>query len=337
MQRTPKAADAAPPAQAAFLRGIERRAAVFAQLQSGDLATADRALDAGMRGFRDTAVRAPIAEWPQQFWAALLATRALHDPSLAAGHWDSELEALATLGRGPRAALLLRLVAGLDEATAAGVLGVARPTYRLALQRALPRRPDGAPDTETWKRVSEATHAMVRGLSAERLAQLARLREAALSGHKLKPEAVARPLNQEMRDRSESSRWRRPALAGVVAMTILAFGGTFVFGPDRRIGGPGPGAAGIEVETLPPAEAPRSALDAEAALLTHPAFDMLLNEQPAAAEDPAFYAWLAAGADGSAMSRSLLATHSPSSLPSGQDPPDEQHDVDAASESDDAP
>src|SRR3546814_8370911 len=62
----------------------------------------------------------------------------------------------------PISALLLRLVAGLPEAEAAAVLGVARPTYRLAVQRALPHGEDGQPDTQGWRMLGEATRQIGR-------------------------------------------------------------------------------------------------------------------------------------------------------------------------------
>ena len=140
MPRTLHDAVSAPAALTAFLRGVERRGAVFAQLQVGDAATGDRALVAAMRAFRLPAAKIPFADWPRQFWTLLLATPELREQPKAPS-WGSGFGALGGIGRGPRAALLLRLVAGLPEAEAAAVLGVARPTYRLALQRA--QRPNG--------------------------------------------------------------------------------------------------------------------------------------------------------------------------------------------------
>src|SRR3546814_12894334 len=54
----------------------------------------------------------------------------------------------------------------------------------------------------------------------------------------------------------------------------------------------------IEVAPLPPGDAPESAFDDRAALLTHPDFDRLadISADEAAARDPGFDAWLAAGA-----------------------------------------
>src|SRR5690606_29009022 len=52
MPRTLHEAASAPAALTAFLRGVERRGAVFAQLQVGDAATGDRALLPDMQGWR---------------------------------------------------------------------------------------------------------------------------------------------------------------------------------------------------------------------------------------------------------------------------------------------
>src|SRR3546814_7005135 len=66
MPRTLHDAASAPAALTAFLRGVERRGAVFAQLQVGDAATGDRALVAAMRAFRLPAAKIPFADWPRQ-------------------------------------------------------------------------------------------------------------------------------------------------------------------------------------------------------------------------------------------------------------------------------
>ncbi|MGV8932804.1 MAG: hypothetical protein ACOH1R_11925 [Luteimonas sp.] len=293
MPRTLNDAAAAPAALVAFLRGVERRGAVFAQLQVGDAATGDRALIAAMRAFRLPAARIPIAEWPRQFWSLLLATGELRE-TLAAPHWDSGFDFLARVGRGPRAALLLRLVAGLPEADAAAVLGVARPTYRLALQRALPHRDDGQPDAEGWRMLGEASQHAVRALSVERLAHLARMREAAILGRKLEPGHASPPTSMPIGDKLRA-RWTGPAMAAVATLAVLAFIATF-FLPLGDADPAGDGSR-IEVTALPPAQAPMATFDAQTALVTHPDFDLLIaDDDDAAARDPGFYAWLAAGA-----------------------------------------
>ncbi len=327
MPRTLNAAASASAALTAFLRGVERRGAVFAQLQVGDADTGDRALVAAMRAFRLPAVRLPMADWPRQFWTLLLATRELREAP-ANPHWGSGFGSLARVGRGPRAALLLRLVAGLAEAEAAAVLGVARPTYRLALQRALPHRDDGQPDAEGWRMLGEASQHAVRALSVERLAQLARMREAVILGRKF--ETAARPTPAPARGDSPA-RWRWPAMAVVAVVTLLAFAGSFFLPPPVV----DPAAESrIDVRALPPAQAPKATFNAQAALLTHPDFDLLLDaDDHAAAHDPGFYAWLAAGAKPGPAPASPDDTPAPDNAAA----PGHEAPATAASESEDVP
>lgn len=51
-----------PAALAAFLRGCERRGAVFAELQCGDPDRGDVALAAALRAFRGNAAALPMAD-----------------------------------------------------------------------------------------------------------------------------------------------------------------------------------------------------------------------------------------------------------------------------------
>jgi hypothetical protein len=317
---------AAPAALTAFLRGIERRGAVFAQLQAGDLATGDRALEAAMRAFQHGAASAPVADWPRRFWTLLLAAPPLRETP-AAPHWSADFAFLAGIGRGPRAALLLRLVAGLAEADAAAVLGIARPTYRLALQRALPHGANGEPDAEAWRHLGDAAQHAVRELSVQRLAHLARLREAALSGRRLeaRPAPVATPVASTVR----APRWRWPAMLAVGVATLLALAATFFLPGMHR---PDIDTPRIQVEALP-ATTPAATYAADAALVTDPDFDLVAADRDAApVDDPAFHAWLAAGATVAPVSREDDATRS------ATPPPDvDESNDDAPSESDDAP
>lgn len=280
-----------PAALTAFLRGIERRGAAFAQLQVGDAEIGDRALVAAMRAFRLPAARLPIVEWPRQFWTLLLATRELREAP-AAAHWGSGFAFFSDLGRGPRAALLLRLVAGLDEVEAAAVLGVARSTYRLALQRALPHLDDGRPDAEAWRMLGESARHAVRDLSVERIAQLARMREAAVLGHKFEASTHAPPRQAVF----ARARWVVPAMVATGMATAIALAATFFL--PATTGEPDADAGRIQVAPLPGADAPKATFDTDAALLTHPDFDLLADGSgDVAARDPGFYAWLAAGAE----------------------------------------
>lgn len=277
-------AAAAPAALAAFLRGVERRGAVFAALATGSAEAGDAALATTMRAFRVLAADAPFIEWPRRFWSLLLAAPPLRR-TVPRPDWPPQFAYLAGLGRGPRAALLLRLVAGLAEADGAAVLGVARPTYRLALLGALPHHADGRADAEAWRALAESAQAAIRSLPPERLAEIARQRDAAVRGLR-----VAAPPRATRRPRGGGGR-AQSALWAVAAATGLALGATWWIDPDRQ--DVGSGAEDIRVEALPPST-PATKYPAELALVMHPDFELLLAPDEAAASDPGFYAWYAA-------------------------------------------
>lgn len=284
---------AAPAALNAFVRGIERRAAVFAELLSGDAIAGDAALAAAIRAFRlimikEGSAAASMAEWPWRFWGLLLAAPQLRRTSPGPAR-SGPLAGLSEMSHGPRAAVLLRLTGGLTEADAASALGLATGTYRMALQRALPHRADGTADAEAWQALAEAVQARVKSLPAPRLAHLARIREAAVEGHPLalppgsawpSPVAEARP------------RWQRPALYTLAGLTIAALVATFFprapdIDPD--------GAPHIRRSALAAAEPPASTFDARTALLSHRDLDLLLDPQgEAMSRELDFHAWLAA-------------------------------------------
>jgi len=281
-------AAAVPAALTAFLRGVERRGAVFAQLQCGDRLRGDDTLAVAMRAFRNVAARVAVADWPRRFWALLLAAPPLRDQQHAA-HWPVGFTHLGRLGHGPRAALLLRLVAGLSETDAAAVLGIARGTYRLALQRALPHGSDGRPDEAGWHALGEAAQQTIRELPAERLAHLARVREAAILGRRVDPQTApawsgAAP---------DQPRWWWPSLVGTGAVTLVVLAVTFLVGNEDGL----PGDVRVRIRPLPPADAPAATYDADSALLTHRDFELLADAGVSAVvRDPAFFAWLTAQA-----------------------------------------
>lgn len=293
---TPQTAPSATPsAAAAFLRGIERRAAVFAQWQGGDIETGDAALARTMVEFLDLAPRVVFAEWPRRFWSLLLASPALRAPQ-ALGTACDGLPALATLGGGPRVTVLLRLVAGMPEHEAAAVLGVSRATYRLGLQRALPHLADGAPDAEAWRALAASVQADIRALPPDRLARLAGLREAALRGQVLAPRRF--PLTAPLVAAAGPDpavharpRWLWPAMAAVGLATLAALALTVPW-----FHGGGAGDEHIRVEALPESGRPAARYDDELALLTERDFELLVapGDRATWQEDPAFHAWLAA-------------------------------------------
>lgn len=280
----------------AFLRGIERRGAVFAELHCGDPVLGEQGFAIALRVFRDHALAQPFARWPGLFWRALLASPQLRTGARAP-HWPQPLAVLGGIGNGPRAALLLRLVAGLGDADAAETLGVATTTYRLALHQALPRRDDGAPDPEVWRALHQAVQELLRAMPAERIAHLARLRQAAVQGRR--PELIG-PLQPPPPAESDARPWPRlrVLLWSGFAACLLALGATFVW-PFGFSGAPGDGQ--VRTRPLPPADAPASRYDAATRLLTERDFELLAaGDAVPPRDDPAFYAWYAAQRDAGA-------------------------------------
>lgn len=279
---------AIPAALAAFLRGVERRGAVLAELQGGDAAAGDAALAAAMVDFRAAAARTPMADWPRTFWARLLAQPRLRYRPAVAIALDAT-DTLAELGSGPRAALLLRLAAGLAEADAAAVLGVAEPTYRLALRRALPSHPDGHADPEAWQRLRVQVHRRIKTLSPDRLLRLAAAREAALLG------ASAGPPSPTATDPpAGASRRLLAVLWTLLALCVAAMAATFWWpAPDRLADGAAD--ARVRLQALPVAEAPAAVYGRDAGLVAHRDFALLADPlADTITRDLDFHSWLAA-------------------------------------------
>lgn len=256
---------AQPAALAAFLRGIDRRAAVFAELQSGTPTVGDAALTRAMASFREAALDAPLADWPRLFWSTLLGQPALRSARTG-----------AALGLPPssppvRAALLLRVATGLDEATAAQVMNVAPEVLRKAVIRALPVLADGAPDAAAWTRLQRDVQQRVRDLPAERVLQLARMREGALAG----TTEHFFPARRDAR-----ARW----VAAAAAVVVLALAGTY--------GWRGSTGDVVRIVALPPAGAPASRYSRESGLIAHPDFELLADpDGERLARDAAFLSW----------------------------------------------
>ena len=306
MQSHLNEAAAVPAALSAFLRGVERRGALFAELQCGDRDAGDTALAAALRAFRNHAGELAMAEWPRRFWSLLVSAPPLRQASPLA-HWPPGLQSLAPLGSAARRALLLRLVAGLAEEEAALVLGLDSVAYEQALADACPRDPDGQPDGLAWRSLAEAIQQQLRDLPPERLARVARLREEAIAGTRHErprigtaPAKPGKPLLA-----AAGRRWRWVALVlGVCALALAA-----TWGWPRWQSPPEVGSAleqgvrrlqdevEINSEELPQ-QAPAARFDATTALLTHPDFELVMDAQEEAlARDADFDAWYAAGAD----------------------------------------
>ncbi|MCL1634970.1 hypothetical protein M2650_10050 [Luteimonas sp. SX5] len=284
-------ASGAPAAINAFLRGVERRGAVFAELQCGDAMAGDAALAATMRAFHAGAARAPFGEWPQRFWSLLLATPMLRRAAALPARADA-LAPLAQVGHGPRAALLLRLAAGLGETEAAAALGIAPATYRLALQRALPHRADGTPHAEAWRGMAAAVQEAIRNLPPQRLAHLAKLREAALQPVPVRRTVMPAVAATVTAVRARP-RWVSHLLWLGVAACAAALAVSFLWPQPPRQETAG-GAPDIRTVSLPNVEAPAARFDADMALLSDRDFELLLERQDEAVyRELDFYAWYA--------------------------------------------
>ena len=290
-QPPPNEAPGAPAALAAFLRGIERRGVVFAELMCGDPVAAEQAFAVALRQFRGQALSQAFAHWPRLFWRTLLASPVLR-AGAAAPRWPPALAALGETGAGPRAALLLRLVAGLTDPEAAAVLGVAPATYRLALRRALPHRADGSADPEAWRQLGRHVQDAVRGLPAERLAHLARLREAAVQGRR--PELIGPlPVAPAAAAPAAPHRLLRRVLWAGVAACALALVATFLL--PAGLPARGEGDPRVSMRVLPAADAPAARYDAAFGLRTERDFELLAAAPaPPPQDEMAFYAWYAA-------------------------------------------
>ncbi len=322
--RPPQDTPAAPTALTAFLRGVERRGAVFAHLLAGSQASGDAALAATVEAFRAEAGRTAFGDWPRRFWSQLLATPSLRQAP-ATPEWAPEFEWLAQLGHGPRAALLLRVVAGLAESDAAAVLGVARGTYRLGLQRALPHNADGSANPAAWQALGAAAQDMLRGLPPERLAQLAHVREEVIAGP-----PPGRPRRAE--PRAPGAQRPRAALWAIALLTLAAFSATFLPGVGTGEAAD-EGSEGILVEPLPAAAAPAARYPEDAALALHPDLALLLDAATAGPEvtDPAFHAWHAARLDAGPGAAPATSGATPATTAAG-----DQAGTSARSETDDA-
>lgn len=275
------------PALSAFLRGIERRAFVFVELQCGDDQAAEAALGRAMRAFRGLSAASPLSAWPAGFWSLLMA-----QAELSGG--ESHVPELSTLSSGPRAALLLRIVAGLDFPHAAQVLGVPETTYRLALQRALQQFGDGDISYASLSALRERLHRQIKTLPEERTVSLAALRQRVLQGE---PEAEPLP--------ARPSPWPGRLLWAVLVLLALAFAATFLLAPEPREAGP---------QVLPPEDVP--AVSVEPDPVTHPDFALLAaQDDEALAAELALLSWVASG-QADPLPEPAPADATPEALPS---------------------
>lgn len=298
---TPTSPAATASALSAFLRGIERRAYVLALSQCGEPTMARTALNQAMRSFRTIAASTPLSAWPASFWSVLLAEPELAGADAGAGG----VPELRVLTHGPRAALLLRLVAGLDFAHASRVLGISEAAYRYASQRALQQLGDAGVSYSTLAALRERLHRQIKALPESDQQALATLRERVLTDRP-EPVVVAAPAHPGLQ------RWLRVALA----LLGLAFAATFIDShTDRQ---PPTGQAADGTQMLPAEVLAPAANQGDADSVTHPDYELLAQpDEHELANDLALLSWLAG--DPQAFSRA------PPPAPGIDTPPDNRH------------
>ncbi len=265
----------APPAVAAFLRGLRARAWLLARVQAGAEAPARQALAAVERVFAAEAGLWPLSEWPGQYWRLLLATPSLRRPE--ANSVGSPLPGVARLPAQQRAAVLLLVVAGLDEAAAAAALGLPVETCQQAIRASLPPDALGQPDVDVWR--------AWRAAAGRALADTDRAAEAA--------RAPVKPPDTEVAASAAphgSARLLRWLWLGLVVCAVALGASLFLHPKGRaaleRLRDP------IKREALSPASPPKARFDARDALL-HPDRERLAAPREARyADDLAMLAWL---------------------------------------------
>ena len=264
----------------AFLHGIEPRAWVFALCQGGDPRRADRALAGAEREFMAEAGAHPLAEWPMRFWATLLRQPALVAPL------DPGLE-LARLEPGPRAALLLRLLASLDVPHAAEALGVSVRAYEAALGQAL-SAPGTPPDWLATLRTQ--LQALVHDLPAPTRAHLDEMRLEAMAEAMADQELGApSPPPPDDDEPAPSPGWHPPRWPWFgLGLLLLALLATLLFPLPGRLR---PG----ESENLPGEVVPPPPELDDGVVVTHPDYAQLARPgEEVFARDLAFLSWQAA-------------------------------------------
>jgi len=274
-----------PAALLAFLRGLERRARTLAEVQCGSADRAATIWSETAAEFPAEAADLPVAAWPVRFWARLLA-----HPAMAVV--DASDSPLAALGPGPRAALLLRLVAGLDPRPAADVLGVSEPTYRFALQRGLEQARAAGIDADAlqalraqWQRQPAPSAPRPQGFAA------AEAPPPAAADRITAPAPVLdTPPPPPPRPPVRTTRRFRLAWLGVAALAAAA---VLSVGWWVRKPAPEPPPRPVVAMTAEPPVAP-----APLPPVTHPDYALLAGgDDERLAEDLELLSWLAAGGD----------------------------------------
>ncbi|TCT21677.1 DUF3106 domain-containing protein [Thermomonas haemolytica] len=271
---TPSSPPATPAAVTAFLRGVDRRARLLARVQAGDEEAARRALAVATRVFAGDAAGWPMSQWPLQFWRLLLSVPAMGRGVArpAAG----PLPGIARLPPPARAAVLLHLVAGLEDADAAAALDLPVAAYQGRIRDALPRDALGQPDLDVWRAWSAAVKRTLDAL----------------------PDTAPTPLEAALPAPATADHTARRRLRWLwlgVLLCALALAATYLLQPGTR-------AAidawrqRVQVQSLPPADPPKARFDpADPALQPDRAL-LLAPRELALARRLPLLAWLAADA-----------------------------------------
>ena len=278
---TPPAPVSSPPAIAAFVRGVGQRARLLATVQAGATKPAEQALAVVARVFATEAGQWPIAQWPQQYWRLLLATPHLRQPGTPEP--GLPLPGIARLPPTQRAAFLLQLVAGLDDATAATALGTSVGVYQDAIRDGLPSNMLGQPDIDVWRAWREAVQ---RELANAEPAPATLVPESRVAPS---PKAASPPAGEGIAKEAHHRHVRWLWLG--VAICVLAFATTFFLHPAGRAVLQR-WTATIKLEPLPAAAAPKARFDAGDAAL-HPDRELLAApEETDHATQLALLSWL---------------------------------------------
>ncbi|MDI1252178.1 hypothetical protein [Thermomonas sp.] len=278
---TPPAPVSSPPAIAAFVRGVGQRARLLATVQAGASKPAEQALAVVARVFASEAGQWPIAQWPQQYWRLLLATPHLRQPGTPEP--GLPLPGIARLAPTQRAAFLLQLVAGLDDATAATALGTSVSAYQDVIRDGLPCDALGQPDIDVWRAWREAVQ---RELANARPAPDVLVPESRTAPP---PKAASAPAGEVIANEAHHRHVRWLWLG--VAICVLAFATTFFLHPAGRAVLQR-WTATIKLEPLPAAAAPKARFDADDGG-SHPDRELLAApEETGHASQLALLSWL---------------------------------------------
>lgn len=266
----PSAPTAHPTAFRRLQESLERPAAVFAELCSGDAQAGDRAVAEAMRK-QAADPAATVHALAVRFWRALLVS-----PDIQAGPLPALPISLTQLGRLPvglRILVLLKLLSGLGEVELAALLGRSPSACRQALARA-----EALIDPADWQAWPGALAARVQAVAPARLVNIASQRSV----------ATASPGWET--PKAGMTAGRRRALMAVVALTALAL--TLSYGWPLLDAWRSDGTPKIRSRDLAEA-APKSRFDAATAIATHPdrALLQIPDADAAIARDTAFYAW----------------------------------------------